>query len=74
MTKIIDLRFGEKRVIYDPTDPEANALAVTKGYTVIHGGMLNGDEWRNVKRAGAALPAGQVTPSPKPFQPGWPSR
>jgi hypothetical protein len=31
--------------------------------------MLNGDEWANVKRAGAALPAGQVTPSPKPFHP-----
>ncbi len=69
MKKIVDLRFGEKRVIFDPSDPEANALAVTKGYTVIHGSMLNGDEWDNVKRAGAALPAGQVTPSPKPFHP-----
>lgn len=70
MATVIDLRFGEKRVIYDPNDPEANSLAVTKGYTVIHGGMLNAEEWQNVKRAGAALPAGQVTPSPKPFHPG----
>lgn len=43
---------------------------MTQGYTVIHGGMLSGDEWANVKRAGAALPAGQVTPSPKPYSPG----
>jgi hypothetical protein len=70
MTKVMDLRFGEKRVVFDPSDPEANALAVSRGYTVIHGGMLNGREWDNVKRAGAALPAGKVTPSPKPFHEG----
>lgn len=66
---VTGLRFGERRVIYDPSDPEANALAVTKGYTVIHGGMLGAGEWDNVRRAGAALPAGRVTPSPKPFSP-----
>jgi hypothetical protein len=69
MTKVMDLRFGEKRVIFDPSDPEANFIAASKGYTLIHGGMLNGNEWDNVRRAGAALPAGQVTPSPKPFSP-----
>jgi hypothetical protein len=68
--QILGLRFGDRRVIHDPSDPEANALAVTKGYTLIHGGMLSAGEWGNVKRAGAALPAGQVTPSPKPYGPG----
>lgn len=63
----LDLRFGQQRVIYDPTDPEANKLAVSKGYTVIHGRQLSKQEWENVKRVGAALPAGQVTPSPKPY-------
>jgi hypothetical protein len=67
--KVMSLRFGDKRVIFDPSDPEANKLAVSKGYTVIHGGMLSGGEWENVKSAGAALPAGQVTPSPKPYSP-----
>jgi hypothetical protein len=67
-TKVImDLRFGEKHVAYDPSDPEANALAVTKGYTVVHGGMMNATEWDNAKKAGAILPAGKVTPSPKPY-------
>lgn len=67
ISKAVDLRFGEKRVIYDPSDPEANKIAVSKGYTVIHGGMLNAGEWEHVRTAGVALPAGQVTPSPKPF-------
>jgi hypothetical protein len=31
--------------------------------------MLSGDEWQNARRAQAILPAGQVTPSPKPFSP-----
>lgn len=65
----MDLRFGAKRVIFDPSDPEANALAVTKGYAVVHGGTLSKRQWENVKAAGAMLPAGQVTPSPKPFSP-----
>lgn len=59
--------FGEKRVVYDPSDPEANKLAVSKGYTVVTGSQLNKQEWANVRRAGAMLPAGKVTPSPKPF-------
>lgn len=67
--RIAQLRFGELRVIHDPSDPEANALAVTRGYTVVHGGMLSSGEWDNVRRSKAVLPAGQVTPSPKPFSP-----
>jgi hypothetical protein len=67
VTKSLDLRFGKKRVIFDPSDPEANKIAVSKGYTVIHGRSLHKDEWRNVGRAKAAEPAGIVTPSPKPY-------
>lgn len=69
ITTVMDLRFGTKRVIYDPTDTEGTKLAVSKGYTVIPGGALSGDVWQNVKKFGAALPAGQVTPSPKPYHP-----
>jgi len=60
-------RFGEKCVSYDPSDPEANKLAMSKGYTVVHGGMLSKEEWSNVRRAEGIRPAGQVTPSPKPY-------
>lgn len=67
VNKIVGLRFGEKRVAFDPSDPEANALAVTKGFTVVHGPQMSKAEWTAAKRVGAILPAGQVTPSPKPF-------
>ncbi|MCC6363174.1 MAG: hypothetical protein IT165_06585 [Bryobacterales bacterium] len=67
--RLVELRFGEKRVAYDPSDPEANKLAVSRGYTVVHGGNLSRPEWEAVKRTNAILPAGQVTPSPKPFSP-----
>lgn len=66
---VVTLRYGTKSVAYDPSDPEANKLAVSEGYTVIHGGHLSGPEWENVRRAGVLLPAGQVTPSPKPYGP-----
>lgn len=67
--KVLDERFGKKRVIFDPTDHEANNIAVSKGYTVIKGRSLSKDVWTNVKKFEAALPAGKVTPSPKPFSP-----
>jgi hypothetical protein len=66
---VVAHRFGGRAVTYDPSDPEANKLAVVAGYTVVHGGQLSGEEWENVRRAGALKPAGQVTPSSKPFSP-----
>lgn len=67
---VMDARFGQKRVAYDPSDPEANKRAVAAGYTVVHGGSMSAGEWENVRRDQAILPAGKVTPSPKPFHPG----
>ena len=61
----LDVRFGKKRVIFDPSDPESNKKAASEGYAVIPGKSLSKQEWANVKRSGAALPAGQVTPSHK---------
>jgi len=61
----MDARFGSKRVSFDPCDPEANKLAVSEGYTVVHGAMMSAGAWRNAKAATAILPAGQVTPGPK---------
>lgn len=62
-------RFGPKAVIYDPSDPEANKIAVEKGYTVVPGRSLSGPAWAKVKESGVAKPAGQVTPSPRPYHP-----
>jgi hypothetical protein len=59
-------KFGEKTVIFDPNDPEANKRAMEQGYNVIPGGALPKAAWSNVKGGSIALPAGQVTPSPNP--------
>jgi len=64
---VLTARYGEKRVIADPSDPEGTKLAVAKGYQVIQAGSFNRTQWDNIRRSGAALPAGQVTPSPKVF-------
>jgi hypothetical protein len=63
----VELRFGDKRVAYDPSDKEANNRAASKGYTVVHGRSLSKDEWVSAKRAEAILPAGQVLPTPQPY-------
>lgn len=60
---IITKRFGDKVVAYDPSDPEANALATSKGYTVIGGRTFNKEQWNNIRGSEALKPAGQVTPS-----------
>lgn len=67
--QVTQLRFGDKAVAYDPSDPEANSRAVASGFTVVHGGSMSRSEWDAVRRAGTVFPAGQVTPSPKPFAP-----
>jgi hypothetical protein len=67
---IITQRFGDKVVIADPSDREGENIAKAAGYTVIPGGSFTADAWDKIHEANAALPAGRVTPSPKPFSPG----
>lgn len=69
VTRVMDLRFGAQRVIHDPSDQEGTKLAMSKGYTVIPPRALSKEEWANVRKYEAALPAGKVTPSPKPHDP-----
>ncbi len=65
--EVVQARFGSKAVIHDPSDPEGTKIAVTKGYTVVSGGAFSAGAWDNIRRSKALLPAGQVTPSPKPY-------
>lgn len=65
----ITARYGERVVIRDPSDPEANRLAVSRGYTVIEPRAHSRAAWESIRRAEAAKPAGQVTPSPRPYDP-----
>lgn len=67
VNKTLDLCYGTKRVIANPNDPEANAIAVSKGYTLIHGRSLTGDQHARVRESGAAYSSSKVTPAPSPF-------
>jgi len=69
-------RFGEDAVAYDPSDPEGSKIAVSQGRQLVYGGALSGDEWKQLRKFNdVLLPAGQVTPSPKPYSPeGRPER
>ena len=71
--RTLDLKYGEKRAIWDPSDPEANMNLVSQGYTLIKGSQLTGDQWTNVKKhdADRTRPAGQIAPTKKAlFGPG----
>lgn len=69
---VMTAQYGEKRVGQDPSDREAEKIAISKGYTLVPGGAFTKEQWANIKRAGALLPAGQVTPSPRPVGDGLP--
>lgn len=63
-------RFGDKVVKADPSDPEAEKLAVSQGYTILHSRTLPKAVQTHIKTHEIVKPAGQVTPSPKPYQAG----
>ncbi|TAM87664.1 hypothetical protein EPN42_11155 [bacterium] len=67
---VVRERFGEKVVVYDPSDREANTKAASEGYTVIAGGAFSKAQWAAVKESTEILPAGQVTPTVKPYSDG----
>lgn len=67
--RVLNLRFGENAVRYDPSDPEANKRSQAEGRPVVYGGNLSAEEWDSANRAGVLPPAGEVTPSPKPYDP-----
>lgn len=67
--KAVTLWFGDKRVSYDPSDPEANKRAVAEGYVVVTGSQLNKSQWQNIRRAESITPAGRLFPSPEPYSP-----
>lgn len=64
---VLTTAFGKLRVTFDPSDPEANSRAMAEGYTVIPSAALSSEAWSNVRRFDSSRPAGQVTPSPRPF-------
>jgi hypothetical protein len=63
----LDLKYGPKRFIHDPSDPEANMNLVSQGYVPIHGAQLTKAQWTNVKKhdAEGTRPGGQIAPTKK---------
>lgn len=66
---VVKLRYGAHAVVHDPSDREANGIAASRGFTVVPPRAFSKAGWQQIRRAGALAPAGQVTPSPKPFHP-----
>ncbi len=64
---VIRARFGERAVAEDDTDPEGTKTAVSLGYTVVPRNAFTHMAWRAIQDAGMLLPAGQVTPSLRPY-------
>jgi hypothetical protein len=65
--RTLDLRFGERRVVFDPNDAEANHRAVAAGFTVIAPRGLPKGISARVRELGLVKVAGEVTPSPRPY-------
>jgi len=64
---VVTQRYGDKRAVYDPSDPEANNRLVSQGYTLIHGGAFSKGTWGRIKGSGVARPSGQLAPTPQPY-------
>jgi hypothetical protein len=64
---ILTKQYGDKRAVYDPSDPEANNRLVAEGFTIIHGGAYSKDAWKQIKQTRAALPSGDLRPTPQPY-------
>ena len=65
--KVLDVRFGEDRVMFDPSDPEANSRAAANGYTVVHPRQMSAGERSNRRRITADTGREMVRPSGRVF-------
>lgn len=64
-SKILDITFGEKRVVRDPTDPESASKAFSQGYTIIESRDLTKDQRANLNKYNLAPTSSQLFPTPK---------
>lgn len=60
---VVTARFGAKRAIFDPSDPEANKALMNEGYTIIPGGALSKGQWSNIRSGGFASASGKIKPT-----------
>ncbi len=60
---VLQARFGERAVSFDPSDIGSNREASSQNYTVVTGGSLSAGEWENARRTGTLHPAGRLFPT-----------
>jgi len=65
--RMMDHRFGEKRVSRDITDPESVNCAVAHGHTAVHGNSMTAKEWEIARKFESIPVSSQLFPTPKPY-------
>lgn len=63
VARAIETRFGSDAVIYDPSNPESNKIAVERGAPVIHGRTFTKQQWGAVREHSSLVPAGKAHPT-----------
>jgi len=59
-TQVMEKRFGQKRVVADPGDPESKERAIAAGYTIVPPATLSKGEWAKARGAGAIPSSSQI--------------
>ena len=72
LSSVFDKSMGTKRVMFDPSDPEANMEAVSRGHTLVRGNQLSQGQRDNIRRMrkdgnDPLRPSGRMFPTPKPY-------
>lgn len=63
--RIMNIKFGEKRVSRDPGDPESAAKAFSEGYRVVESRDLTPNQRTNAKKHGLIESSSKMFPTPK---------
>lgn len=62
---VAKVRYGEKRAVYDPSNPKSREEAISEGYNVITGRELSAEEWGTFRKHEAIPSATKLFPQPK---------
>lgn len=60
---VADKRWGNKRVVIDPTDPQSRERAISHGYAVVGSRSMDKDEWENFRKADAVPSSSALFPT-----------
>jgi hypothetical protein len=61
--QVMTKRFGNKRVVADPSDPQSKERAIAGGYHIVAPGSLSRDEWAKAREADAIPSSSKLFPT-----------